>query len=229
MAITNLIEKHGGLGDGISTNKHLPTELQTLLNTTPGLWQGSRGRASQAFGHSTGYGNLDAILPSRGWPAKSIVEVLTPEWGIGELKLLLPMMRAVTQEKRWIIWISPPYVPYAPALVNAGVDINYVIVIHPDTSCKDAIWSIEKALQTQACALVLAWINWLPNGVVRRLQLAAEKGSGMAFLFREREAKNSPAALRLQLHPNRQGIQVKVLKARGTHHCQSTELCFPYH
>lgn len=85
----------------------------------------------------------------------------------------------------------------------------------------------EKALQTQTCGLVLAWMNWLPNGVVRRLQLAAEKGDGLAILFRERESKNSPAALRLKLHPNAQGLQVKVLKARGTYRYQSAHLCFP--
>ena len=191
--------------------------LKDLLDSTSALWRGGSLK-SEAPGHSSGYAELDAILPTQGWPAKSIIEVLTPAWGIGELKLLLPRMREVTQQKQWVIWISPPYQPYAPALLQAGVDINYVIVIDPKTSCKDAIWSMEKALQTSACAMILAWTNWLPNGVVRRLQLAAEKGGGMAFLFRERETKNSPAALRLQLQPHQQGVTVQVLKARGSYH-----------
>ena len=209
--------------------KQLPDKLQTLLDNNPALWQGSAVTSGQTRGIGTGYSELDDILPSRGWPKKSLLEIVTPQWGIGELKILLPLMRAITEQKRWIIWISPPYVPYAPALAKAGVDINYVIVIHPDTACNDAIWSIEKALQTHSCALVLAWMNWLPNGVVRRLQLAAEKGDSLAILFRERETKNSPAALRLKLHPNAQGLQVKVLKARGTYRYQSAHLCFPCH
>jgi len=193
------------------------SRLKTLLDSSTSLWRGDS-LQSKAPACSSGYPELDAILPTRGWPTKSIVEVLTPAWGIGELKLLLPRMRELTQQKQWVIWISPPYQPYAPALLQAGVDINYVIIIDPKTSCKDAIWSMEKALQTSACAMVLAWTNWLPNGVVRRLQLAAEKGGGMAFLFREREIKNSPVALRLQLHPHQQGIAVQVLKARGSYH-----------
>jgi len=207
--------------------KQLPEKLQTLLDNNPNLWQGSAMSHGSNDGIGTGYSDLDAILPNHGWPKKSVLEILSPQWGIGELKIILPLMRKMTQQKRWVIWISPPHIPYAPALVKAGVDINYVIVINADTSCSDAIWSIEKALQTHSCALVLAWMNWLPNGVVRRLQLAAEKGDGLAILFRERETKNSPAALRLKLHPNAQGLQVKVLKARGTHRYQSAHLCFP--
>jgi len=191
--------------------------LKHLLNNTRALWRGNALK-SEAPSHASGYAALDAILPTQGWPARSIVEILTPAWGIGELKLLLPKIREVTQQKRWVIWISPPYQPYAPALLQAGVDLNYVIVVDAKTSCKDAIWSMEKALQTPACAMVLAWTNWMPNGLVRRLQLAAEKGGGMAFLFRERETKNSPAALRLQLQPHPEGVTVQVLKAKGSYH-----------
>jgi hypothetical protein len=199
------------------------SRLKAILDSSSHLWRGGS-VTSRAPGQTTGYPKLDSILPTKGWPDKSLIEVLSPSWGIGELQLLLPKMRELTQQQQWVIWISPPYQPYAPALLNAGVDLNYVIVINPETSCKDAIWSMEKALQTQACAMVLAWMNWLPNGVVRRLQLAAEKGGGMAFLFREREVKNSPAALRLQLQANRTGVTVQVLKARGSYQLNSVDL-----
>lgn len=200
------------------------SRLKALLDSSPQVWRGGSVQ-SRTTGQTTGYPKLDSILPTQGWPDKSLIEVLSPNWGIGELQLLLPKMRELTQQQKWVIWISPPYQPYAPALLSAGVDINYVIVINPETSCKDAFWSMEKALQTQACAMVLAWMNWLPNGVIRRLQLASEKGGGMAFLFREREAKNSPAALRLQLQATRTGVRVKVLKARGSSRQHSVDLC----
>ena len=205
------------------------TELQSLLQNNPQVWRAKDKGRYVAQGSPTGYPQLDATLPGGGWPKGTLMEMVTPQWGIGELQLLLPMMRAITQQKRWILWISPPYVPYAPALQRAGVDTDYVIVIQPDTSCKDALWSIEKALQTRACALVLAWLNWLPNGVIRRLQLAAEKGQNLGVLFRQRNDQGSPAALRLHLHPAEKGVHVEVLKARGSYSYRSVHVNLQYH
>jgi cell division inhibitor SulA/protein ImuA len=193
------------------------SQLQSLLENNHQVWRAKDGGRYIMNGTPTGHPQLDATLPGGGWPANAITEIVSPQWGMGELQLLLPLMRTITQQKRWILWVSPPYVPYAPALERAGIDMDYVVVIQPDDSCKDAFWGIEKALQTRACALVLAWMDWLPNAVIRRLQLAAETGHSPGFLFRHRHDDHSPAALRLHLHPSSRGVHVQVLKARGTH------------
>ena len=205
------------------------TQLQTLLENNPQVWRAKDAGRYQMTGTSTGHPQLGAALPGGGWPNSAIMEMVTPHWGMGELQLLLPLMRSITQQKRWILWISPPYVPYAPALERAGIDMDYVIVVQPDTRCKDALWSIEKALQTRACALVLAWLNWLPNGVIRRLQLAAEAGHSLGVLFRQRNDPHSPAALRLHLHPSEKGVHVEILKARGTYHYHSVHVNLQLH
>jgi len=205
------------------------TQLQTLLENNPQVWRAKDAGRYLMTGTPTGHPQLDATLPNGGWPTNAIVEMVAPHWGMGELQLLLPLMRSVTQQKRWILWISPPYVPYAPALERAGIDMDYVIVIQPDASCKDALWSIEKALQTRACALVLAWLNWLPNGVIRRLQLAAETGHSLGVLFRQHNDQHSPAALRLHLHPSEKGVHVEVLKARGTYQYRSVHVNLQLH
>lgn len=203
-------------------------ELQALLKSNPAIWRAvDRGRhLENSFpnGTSTGYPQLDAILPGHGWPENTLVEVIAPRWGVGEMQLLLPMMKKVTQEGRWILLIAPPFIPYAPALANAGVDINRIVVVQPDSACKDVVWSIEKALQNDACAMVLAWSNWMPNGMVRRLQLAAEAGNTLGILFRQYEMKNSAAAIRLQVTPVYDGIRIKTLKARGAYHYESAHL-----
>ena len=207
----------------------MDTRLQTLLENNPQVWRAKDAGRYMTSGTPTGHPQLDSTLPGGGWPKSAIMEMVTPQWGMGELQLLLPLMRAVTQQKRWILWISPPYVPYAPALERAGIDMDYVIVIQPDTLCKDALWSIEKALQTQACALVLAWLNWLPNGVIRRFQLAAEKGEGLGVLFRQRNDPHSPAALRLHLHPSNKGVHVEILKARSSYQYRSVHVNLQLH
>ncbi len=202
-------------------------QLRTLLTDHPNLWRaGERGSRSYNTGTSisTGYADLDAILPDGGWPANALVEVITSQWGIGELQLLLSPMKAAIQQNRWILWIAPPYIPYAPALISAGVDINRLIVVQPNNdckdTCKDALWSLEKALQNDACGIAVAWLDRIPNGIVRRLQLAAQTGKTLGVLFRQREMKNSPAVVRLQLKPELKQefdrMHVTLLKARGT-------------
>jgi hypothetical protein len=53
---------------------------------------------------------------------------------------------------------------------------------------------------------------------LRRLQLAAESGGALAFLFRPAHSagKSSPAALRLQLHADAGEVDIEILKCRGS-------------
>lgn len=205
------------------------SQLQHLLHNNPHIWLGDEALSEGVTGLPTGYPSLDAILPAGGWPKDALVEMSTPHWGFGELQLLLPLMRKITQQQRWMLWICPPYIPYSPALASAGVDINYLVTIDSDTSCKDAMWTMEKALQSSSCGLVLGWLNHLPNGVIRRLQLAAGEGQTSGVLFRKHEAKNSPAALQLRLRHTDQGLQAHVIKARGGNRHRSATISLPFH
>jgi hypothetical protein len=52
---------------------------------------------------------------------------------------------------------------------------------------------------------------------LRRLQLAAEAGESLAFIYRPAVTldRSSPAALRIVLRPAAAALDVEVLKARG--------------
>lgn len=204
-------------------------QLQSLLENNPQVWRAKDAGRYLITGIPTGHPQLDAALPGGGWPTSAMMEIVAPEWGMGELQLLLPLMRTITRQKRWILWISPPYVPYAPALESAGIDMDFIIVVQPDNACKDAYWSIEKALQAKACALVLAWQNGLPSGVIRRLQLAAETGRSLGVLFYQRNNEHSPAALRIHLQPSESGVHVEVKKARGGYQRRSVHVNLRLH
>ena len=197
------------------------TGIDSLLHANPRLWRGCD-MAGQGFhGRSTGFPQLDDILPGRGWPQRGLIELISPHWGMGELQLLLPLMRSVIEQGQWVLWIAPPYRLYAPALVQAAIDIQQVLVVKPSTSCKDALWSMEKALQTRNCGLVLAWQNWLPGTVLRRLQLAAESGDTLGVLFKHRDSKHSHSLMRLKIKDSTPGnsrsnlAEVTLIKARG--------------
>jgi hypothetical protein len=199
------------------------TELSKLLQGNPALWRGRESNGTSPGGIKTGFPELDAALPARGWPANALMEIVTQQWGMGELRLLLPAMAELGRQRRWIIWIAPPYIPYAPALVKHGINLKHTLVLLPEDTHQDVLWSMEKTLRTQVCGMALAWPERLTDRTVRRLQLAAEAGSSLGILFRTVD-RASPAALRLRLKAHYEGLQVDILKARGGNRCGAMHL-----
>lgn len=183
--------------------------IDTLLRDRQ-LWRGQRAPEAEAAREPSGHAVLDAALPGGGWPAAALTELLLSADGIGELALLLPTLARLTRAGRAVAWVSPPYRPYAPALARAGVDLARLHIIEAD---RDAPWAIEQCLRSQACGAVLGWPLQADDKTLRRLQVAAETGKALGFVFRPLAAARnpSPAALRLQLEP---GL-IRVLKCRG--------------
>ncbi|WKE66804.1 translesion DNA synthesis-associated protein ImuA [Gallaecimonas kandeliae] len=163
---------------------------------------------------ATGYAQLDECLPGMGLPKGAITEIFYRQDGIGELRLLVPMLARLSQQKRWIIFIAPPHVPYAPALAAAGVDLSRVLVIHP-SKVKDELWTLEQALKSGNCSAVLAWPRAINDVQLRRLQLAAQKGDTLGIFFHRRGRPQSPAALRLRLEARNKVVELAVEKRRG--------------
>jgi hypothetical protein len=187
-----------------------------LLQGNHLLWRGRDPSHDKLATLSTGHAALDAVLPGGGWPLGMISEIVAPNWGIGELSLLLPVMAELTGRKRWLTWLAPPYLPYPPALVQSGVDIAFCLLIDDFKLPQDALWAMEKLMRSRHSGLVLAWPRRLLPADLRRLQLAAESGQGLGLLFHSREPELSLAGLRLGLKPLPSGLEITVLKARGS-------------
>ena len=189
--------------------------LDSLLQRTD-VWRG--GVAAPPTGLASGFAVLDARL-SGGWPRGAVSELLFARAGIGELALLMPALARLSREGRWLVLVAPPYVPYAPALTCAGVDLARAIVVEPRAP-RDVLWVAEQALRAGACGAVLLWREEVEPRALRRLQLAAETGGGLAVLFRSlrHAGESSPAALRLRLRGiagRGRRLEVAVLKRRG--------------
>lgn len=165
---------------------------------------------------STGFPALDATLPGGGWPQGALTEILPVREGIGELRLVIPALARLSRSNRWIAWIAPPRMPYAPALATVGIDLSRILLVRPPTKA-DALWAMEQTLRYGRCGAVLAWPRQVNDRILRRLQLAAEAGQAWGFLFRPpRETGSpSPAALRLRLEPVDSGLAAQILKCRG--------------
>lgn len=191
-------------------------QLQELL-AHPSVW---RGRSRAAFETlPTGFPQLDAGLPGGGWPRHGLVEILTPDAGVGELYLLLPVLAALsrTTPARWCTWVSPPHEPFAPALLAHGVALERILVVRTHLP----LWAHEQALRSGACDAALAWLPRASPRAIRRLQLAAEQGRALGVLYRSQRFAHeaSPAMLRVMLEPlvrpGAQGARVSLLKSRG--------------
>lgn len=167
-------------------------------------------------GVSTGFTELDALLPNGGWPQAALTELLVPNEGVGALQLLLPTLARLSEQRRWIAWVAPPYVPYAPALAAAGVDPGRVLLIHPRAG-GDGLATVERCLRSGTCGAVLAWPMAGDGAALRRLQAAAAEGRSWGILFRPEQLANQPSAagLRLKVARRPNGIEVSLLKPRG--------------
>lgn len=165
----------------------------------------------------SGYAELDEVLPGGGWPRGALTEILMARQGIGALRLLMPALSQLSHDDRWLCWVAPPHIPYAPALVAAGVDLSRVLLVHPKAR-QDGLWAVEQSLRSGHCGAVLAWPTLDDGRVLRRLQLAAEAGDALGFLFRSQRfiERPSPAALRIRLDTSPDGgLSASVLKRRG--------------
>jgi len=244
------------------------TSLREVLKH-PGVWRRSAAAQQQRIRTlATGVPELDALLPGGGWPRGALTEILFTHDGIGELSLLMPALAELTRRQQRVVFVAPPYIPYAPALTAMGLDLRYVVQI--ESSPAEGAWSAEQCLRSGSCGAVLSWLQhgcgdrtqkfrdssydmqgWRDRSAapskpapgarvsahtpatarngsaspettdtqLRRLQLAAESGDALAFLFRPAQSagKASPAALRLQLHADVEGqLAVEVLKCRGS-------------
>ena len=167
----------------------------------PAIWRGDD-CAPEPAAVPSGFAALDAALPGRGWPQGALTELLLEREGIGEIRLTLPALAHVQAQRRDVVWIAPPYRPYAPALAAAGLDLARF------SSCackapKDALWAFEQALRAPECGAAFAWLPTHDERALRRLQVAARDGRTWGVLWRRPGQRGSATAapLRLALAP----------------------------
>ena len=191
-----------------------PSALQALV------WR--YGRALPAAGRRlpTGFPELDRVLPQQGWVADGLNELLGNEQGAGEFSLLLHALKTTCAEGKGVLLANPPFLPYAPALAQAGIIFAHLLVIR-NADSDQLYWAAEQALRSKACGAVVVWSDEaarpLSDLLLRRLQVAASSGGCAGFLFRPRRAREhpSPAALRIAYAAQQGALELTVHKARG--------------
>ncbi len=226
--------------------KHMVSSGQpAAIGAIPGLWRGGDWAQAESRGDTlpTGFASLDAELPGRGWPRSTLVELLLDHPGIGELGLLMPALAGVARTGASCVWVLPYQgesgastagarsgraagyadfaLPYAPALLDCGVDPAQGIFVRPQ-SARESGWALEQSLRAPHLG---ALIGWFAEGAspdadfrsLRRLHLLAQKHRALVFIVRSARHAGapSPASLRLQLQHREGLLQLRVLKRRG--------------
>src|SRR5256885_13011998 len=86
--------------------------LEEILQRHP-VWRGGAA-FSRAAAVPSGFSVLDGELPGGGWPTGGLTEILGLQQGIGELRLLLPALAALTTAGKRRVWRAPPHPAFTP-------------------------------------------------------------------------------------------------------------------
>jgi len=73
----------------------------------PDLWRASQLASALSRTVASGHAALDTELPGHGWPTGALTEVIVPQPGCGELRLLKPALEAIAS--RSVFVLQPPH------------------------------------------------------------------------------------------------------------------------
>ena len=185
----------------------------------PALWRGAQ--MSRVVGPciSTGYADLDASLPGGGWPQGNLIDLLLAQPGIGEMRLLQPMLQQLLAKQSDacpVILLNPPYEPNAICWAKWQLPTDRLLLIRARKP-KDSAWIAEQILRSNHCTALLCWLDPIRQADLRRLHLLAQGTESLFLTFRPMTTKDqaSPAPLRLSLHAIFDGLEISVFKRRG--------------
>lgn len=181
----------------------------------PMLWRASQLARPATPVLPTGFTGLDPLLPGRGWPVGPMVQCQLSRPGIGELQMLRHALQHL-QPPRPVVLVNPPAVPHIQCWANWQLQHLPLLWLQTQTAA-DAFWATEQLLRHNLCNAVLCWGPLLPAAAQRKLNLAAQAGSSLFFLFQPGGAQpaRGAAPLRLSLTPAPNGLSLRILKRSG--------------
>ena len=195
--------------------------LAEILREYPDIWLGSsKSTNPQQNLLSTGYSPLDQHLNDSGWPQTGLIEVFASLLGIGEIRLFTPALKELINNKKTIVWINPPFIPYPLALSDSGLKEGSQLIVFARNQ-KDLLWAIEASCANEKTGAVLAWTKKITLSAKhsRRLQLSAKSAGTLCCLFRatsmQHEASMSELKIALSPSKNFGFLTIDIIKHRG--------------
>jgi hypothetical protein len=191
-----------------------PVLLEQLLRRDD-LWRGHSRRFTAQPSVDTGHASLNGELLHKGWPLGALVEICQRGFQ-GEWQLFMPALLAL--HPGLIVLLNPPAEPFSQALLQAGMDLDRLVVINAPDKTRFLACFTELA-RTSGCGAILGWQprDHFTYTEVRKCLLAASEGAGLPILFRPSavQQQSSPAPLRLFSQVVPDGLEVTVFKQKG--------------
>lgn len=177
------------------------------------VWRADRLERPAAPVWPTGWPALDAELPGGGWPAEGLTELLCECPGTLEARLLMPALAGADAP---VALVGSPEPPHPPGWWSSGLVPSRLVWVQAD-AVRERLWAAEQLVRGRAAA-VLLWLDRVPPGALRRLQVLSAGAGRPVFVCRpwSAAAVSSPAPLRLRLaSASGWALQVELLKRRG--------------
>lgn len=187
------------------------------------LWRGDQLGRARSPTLSSGFAALDAELPGGGWPCQGLIELLCPQPGTLEWRLLAPLLRALSPwvppqssqpsksrtppphtppklapPAQPVLLVGPPHRPHPPGLRADGIAERGLVWLQAHTPA-ERLWTTEQLLKARAPGVLLAWLPQARPEQLRRLQVLASAGQGPVFICRPQTAAREASAAPLRL------------------------------
>lgn len=118
--------------------------------------------------------------------AGSVTEIVVQDDNFSNIPMLMPLLAQLSQDDRWFVWIAPPVLLPKQLLLDAGIDLNKVILLNPDN--KHSTYALAKqALSTGTSHSVISWPGYLSEGELNELEGAAKEGQSHGIIIRRRQ------------------------------------------
>jgi protein ImuA len=222
---------------------HVITSIGGLLRTLSGAAAKLSGDASTEESRAlfTGLTALDTLAPGGRFATGAVHEVLS---GTDTPPFLLPALIAKTAAPFGrVVWCDSRRELHPPALAALGMPLDRLVILRPPAH-SDELWAIAECLRCRGVSACIAPLGRLSRVQSRKLQLAAERGGGIALILRPAVAASWPyaAVTRWRVRPvpgertvqricvelihghgGRLGQSVLVEVDRETHHVRAIE------
>ena len=203
------------------------------LQAQIGRIEGAGRNPKSAEGVSSGFGELDRLLPRGGLAGGTLVEWLGDGAGSGAMTLAMAVGGRIVRERGVMAIVGERETLFPPAVAALGVPLERAIVVQPDDR-RTALWTWEQALRCEGVAVTIGRLEQTSDSVMRRLQLAVEAGGGMGFLIRpsESRAETAWAEVRLLVKGTASEaagwrLRVELLRCRGAFGGGTTDMEIP--
>jgi hypothetical protein len=163
---------------------------------------------------SSGWKELDRLLPEQGLRRGSLLECFVEPAGAGGGTLALRIAGAVCQPEGHLVVVDSHASFYPPAAAAWGIELRHLILVRPKKTA-DALWALDQALRCPAVKAVWSCCGALNDRWFRRFQLAAEHSGCLGIFVR-------PA--RYIGQPSWSDIQLRITPAAGITPPEESEL-----